>query len=61
MMGMDKNILEAKVRNGKWVKQPQEPKSIFNLVNIGEMQQKRWGRNPTTRTSQKRNSQPQEK
>ena len=28
---MDKNIMEAKIRNGKWVKQPQEPKSIFQL------------------------------
>ena len=40
VLGMDKNILEAKIRNGKWVKQPQEPKSIFRLENDGEMQQK---------------------
>ena len=44
---MDKNILEAKIRNGKWVKQPLKPKSIFSLENSGEMQQKCWERNPT--------------
>ena len=44
---MEKNVLEAKIKNGKWVKQPQEPKSIFSLENGGEMQQKHWGRNPT--------------
>ena len=36
---MDKNILEATIRNGKWVKQPQEPKSIFSLANGGEKHQ----------------------
>ena len=48
MLGMDKNIMEVEIRNGKWVKQPQELKSIFSLANCGEMQQKHWGRNPTT-------------
>ena len=58
---MDKNVLEAKIRNGKWVKQPQEPKSIFSLEDGGEMQQKLWVRKPNHRPLQKRNSQPEEK
>ena len=33
---MDKNVLEAKIRNGKWVRQHQEPKLIFSLENGGE-------------------------
>ena len=45
---MDKNVMEAKIRTGKWVKQPQEPKLISSLENGGEMQQKCWGGNPTT-------------
>ena len=45
---MEKNVLEAKIKDGKWVKHPQEPESIFSLENSGEIQQKRWGRNPTT-------------
>ena len=36
---MDKNVLEAKIRNGKWVEQPEEPKSIFSLENGGEKHQ----------------------
>ena len=39
VLGMDKNVLEAKIRNGKWVKQPQEPKSFFILANSGEKHQ----------------------
>ena len=58
---MDKNVLEAKIKNGKWVKQPQEPKLIFSLANDGEMQPKTLGKKPTYRSSQKRNSQPEEK
>ena len=30
---MDKNVLEAKIRNGKWVKQPKEPKLISPNVH----------------------------
>ena len=31
---MDKNILEAKIKNGKWVKQPQDPKSTSAKTQI---------------------------
>ena len=58
---MDKNVLEAKIGNGKWVKLTQEPKSIFILENGGEMQQKSWVRKPNHRPLQKQSSHPEEK
>ena len=41
---MYKDVLEAKIRNGKWVKQPQGPKSIFQLDKQWGMQQKTLGK-----------------